>query len=706
MTRPVGFEPPSLAETIEPMLREREPNLLRLYLNPHVAQVCFCLDRYVRSTWPIDEETQTFLANGLDEALGGAIKLVRYNRPPMTRRPGGLIVDPEERLAGFVDEELPDGDRVEFLPGIRSVRGADASELLEACEVGGGLELLVLVAAEGRQLDAQAEAVREIVRRHSPSVIACVDQHGLDALRAGSGGLLGEIVPDVVVFDESFAGRAVPFGAFTARRSLFAPWNRPGKSTFHSTTFQPNTISTRHFMNCLASRDPDFLVRHSEELRAIRDDLARRGEAFGRLYNPSLLRLIRAAGCETKEIRADGGFVSIEGRSVYDVVGGVACSVRGHNPPAYLDELAALPSGEDAETELRERLRTLTGLGEFVPAASGAGAVENALKLALLAQHPRRHVLALKAGFGGKTLLSLTGTANPSYKERIGPLYSDVHYVDPFAPDAWERIESLLREHEIAVVQLELIQSVGGVRPIPDELVRKLDQARRSRGYLLLVDEVQTGMFRTGPFVRSRTLGLTPDLLLLGKGTSDMMFPSALTLYSDEVAARLAARGSTLVDVIRRRQGYDTGLRTILNVLRRAEAIGLDRRVAEAGGRLAQSLADGLGPRAGVREVRAFGLLVGIELDARGGLRRKLRRRLSAFYLLAMLRHRRFPVLAGFCQYEPETLKITPPLEADTEAIDQACRTLVEVLRRPFPAVLLAGLVRLLLSTPIRRRDP
>ena len=70
---------------------------------------------------------------------------------------------------------------------------------------------------------------------------------------------------------------------------------------------------------------------------------------------------------------------------------------------------------------------------------------------------------ALCSGFGGKTLLALTGTANASYKEHIDPLYADVHYVDPFASDALAQIDALLQTREFAVVQLELIQGVGGV---------------------------------------------------------------------------------------------------------------------------------------------------------------------------------------------------------------------------------------------------
>ena len=160
-------------------------------------------------------------------------------------------------------------------------------------------------------------------------------------------------------------------------------------------------------------------------------------------------------------------------------------------------------------------------------------------------------------------MLALTGTANPSYKDHIDPLYADVHYVDPFAPDAEAQIDALLETHEFAVVQVELIQSVGGVRRVPDSVIRHLDAGRKRWGYLLLVDEVQTGMYRTGPFILSQTLDLTPDLLLLGKATSDMMFPFALTLYSAAVHEMLERHGSDLTafdqETLRLRTGVQNG---------------------------------------------------------------------------------------------------------------------------------------------------
>jgi acetylornithine/succinyldiaminopimelate/putrescine aminotransferase len=697
---------PPLALTIESILRDCEPNFLRLYLNPHVAQVCLCLDRYARTTWAggRDEEFQSFLANGAEEAISGALKLLRCNRVPADARPTGLILDPVDRLAGFVSADLAGGGRVAFLPGLRQL-GGDLADLSAASDAS-WIDPLVLVAANGRLLDEHAAAIRDLIGRHAPRVVTCVDRKALDTLRSEPGRLLREILPDVVVFDESFVDHAVPFAAFTARRSLFAIWNRPGKGTFHSTTFQPNTISARHFMNCLAQADPGFFERHAAEFRGLLDDTARRGDAFRRHYNPSLFRLIRAAGFETADVRASGSFVVANGQPVFDVVGGVACSMRGHNPQTYLDETMSpgMPRGPDLEAELSDRLRSLTNLGRVLPAVSGASAVENALKLALVAQYPKRHVLALRAGFGGKTLLALTGTANPSYKTQVDPLYPDVHYVDPFAPNAASRIDALMDAHDFAVVQVELIQSVGGVRAIPDAVIRHLDEGRRRRGYLLLVDEVQTGMYRTGPFIRSQSFGRTPDLLLLGKGTSDMIFPFALTLYSDALADRLAERAPALVDAIKRRFDYEQGYRTVVNLLRLGEHTDLTRQVEEAAELFHRGLAGGLASSRHVREVRAFGLLIGVELDARRWPWRWVGKQLAALSLLAMLRNPRFPVLAGFCQYEPNVLKITPPLDAGPDEIRAACRTIVEVLNAPLPKVLAAGFGGLLKPSPIRKK--
>jgi acetylornithine/succinyldiaminopimelate/putrescine aminotransferase len=556
---------------------------------------------------------------------------------------------------------------------------------------------VVLVVAADGSLEPHAEPVRRLIERDAPLVIVCVDRAGLSALRRDPTGLLADLAPDIVVFDESFVNHEVPFSAFTARKTLYAHWNRPGKTTFHSTTYQPNTVSSLHFLGCLEQADPEFHAEVARDLERIDADPAYRAAVFRRLYSPSLLKAIRMSGFDTPNVEADGDFVVADGQRVFDGVSGVACSIRGHNPSTYVTELTEQGELADCRTELSARLRTLTGLDEMLPAVSGATAVENALKIGLVAQFPRRHILALKSGFGGKTLFALTGTWNASYKVHIDPLYPDVVYVDPFAPDAVEQIEAALAQHPVAVVQVELIQAVGGVRRVPEAVLRHLEKRREQQGYLLLIDEVQTGMYRTGPFALSRALGLKPDLLVLGKGTSDMMFPFALLLYPAAVREKLARIGSDLPDAIRRKYGYEFGYRTVLNVLRRAEELRLAERVADSGALFAKLLGDSLASCKAVREVRTYGLLIGIELDATRWPRRWFLKRLFWFYLFAMLRHPRYPVLVGFCQYEPNVLKFTPPLTTDPSVIREVCATITEVLKRPFYRLLagvLGGVVR------------
>jgi len=685
-----------LTETYELILREQVPNLFRLYLNPYVAQACLCLARYVATTWTNQsgEQFQSFLANSFDEALSGAIKLARYSAGVAGRPSTGVVFDPEDRLGPFAGASVGEG-RVEFLPGLAIRNGHPGHAAPHSPD--GSLGFVVLVPTADGALEAQADEVLRVIERDSPLVIVCLDRAVLAGLRQAPAGLLKVVVPDIVVFDESFVDRHVPFAAFTARRELFDHWNRPGKTTFHSTTFQPNTVSSLHFVRCLQRSDPGFHAAVAADLERLHADLGFRRQVFRSLYSPALSNATRATGFDVPRVRAAGDFVFASDRKIFDAVSGVACSLRGHNPARYVAELEVLGDEAECRAEVARRLRDLTGLEHVLPAVSGASGVETALKLALVAQYPRRHVLALKAGFGGKTLFALTGTWNASYKEHLDPLYPDVLYVDPFAPDAVAQIEAALEANPVAVVQVELIQAVGGVRAIPEQVIRFLDAGRRRWGYLLLIDEVQTGMYRTGPFTLSGAMGLSPDLLVLGKGASDMMFPCALVLYSAAVEDSIERAGSTLPDAVRRRHGYEFSDRTVLNVLRQAERMNLSARVAESGALFARLLTEGLAGCPAVREVRVHGLLIGIELDATRWPRRWFRKKLFWFYLFNMLRHRRYPVLVGFCQYEPNVLKITPPLTVEPATVRAVCATIVEVLRRPFyklAAAVLGGLIR------------
>jgi acetylornithine/succinyldiaminopimelate/putrescine aminotransferase len=494
--------------------------------------------------------------------------------------------------------------------------------------------------------------------------------------------------PDIVIFDESFVHYHVPWAAFTATKALYDHWNCRGYTTFHSTTFQPNSISAMHFLRCLDEDDPEFVSAVRNELGPIATKPAQRRRTFAQLYNPSLAKTIGSLSFDDDELTAAGHYVTIAGRRIFDGVAGIASSIRGHNPANFVREVSNSLSKDECRDAVRRRLAELTGLSDVVPAVSGASAVENALRLGLAAQFPRTHVLALKGGFGGKTMFALTGTARASYKEGLQPLYEDVTYVDPFSDDALARFESALNQHAVGVVQMELIQAVGGVRPVPERVARFLDEGRRRWGYALFVDEIQTGMHRTGPFTMCERYGIVPDLLTIGKGTSDMMFPFAVTLYSNAMRERLRDRAEDLLTSLESKADYEYGYRTLLNTLQFARENNAAEKVRAAGELFSNTLGRRLASCPAVAAIRVFGLLIGIELDTRRSFRKWFRKQAPFIYIANMLMHRSFPLLMGFCQYEPHVLKLTPPLSITADEIERVCATVAEVLNSPATGLL------------------
>ncbi|MBA4018922.1 MAG: hypothetical protein C0483_17275 [Pirellula sp.] len=671
-------------DTCDEIIRRRLPNLFRLYLNPYVAQACYCLGEAVCEAWPAAVgPQQVFLANSSEEALSGAVKLARYDRSKMGLATGGVLHDAVGALEHFAGTKVNERNRLTFLPGIATTE--DVEVVIGQYVARRPRPGFVAISASALDdLDsATLSGMSEVsAQPDRPLLIVTVNRRKLFQRGNVHEQAWRKIKPDIVVCDESFTDHGVPFGAFIAPPHLYAHWNNRRTATFHSTTYQPNTVSSLHFMNVLRRSEPEFILRHREMLQRIEDDLSTRRATFRKRYSPSLGKMIDRVGLDQETQRADGHEIHSGERRLFDAVAGVACSIRGHNPSTYAAEIRQTGSPIECREEFERRLQELTGLANVLPAVSGASAVEQALKLGLIAAFPRTHVLALEGGYGGKTLFALTATAKPALKSGLAPLYPNVTFVDPKAPDAVARIEALCREKPVGVIQTELVQGVGGVREVPREVLDCLARMRSEHGCLLLVDEVQTGVFRTGPFVRSTALDLQPDLLTIGKGISDMMFPFGLTLYGDVVADRLSACGSTFPQSAQDRHGYELGYRTALNVLRIADVTNLQQRVEDVGHEFIEELNHKLAGCRNVAAVRGYGMLVGIELEARRFPRRQLKKQLLQLAALAMLDHPHFPVIVGFCQYEPNVLKLTPPLSMSSAEARDVAATIGDVLRR------------------------
>ena len=167
---------PSLDETFQEIIRNQLPNFYRLYLNPYVAQTCFCLSEYVRTTWNQQQDYQTFLANSFDEALSGAIKLARYNLNLAKQPTNGLIFDPMDSLGSFVKTKVRD-EYVDFMPGLTVVSSTEEIKNINRFSDSFGFIVILTIC------DDIVKKILSLIEGDKALIITCVTRESLAQLR-------------------------------------------------------------------------------------------------------------------------------------------------------------------------------------------------------------------------------------------------------------------------------------------------------------------------------------------------------------------------------------------------------------------------------------------------------------------------------------------------------------------------------------------
>jgi acetylornithine/N-succinyldiaminopimelate aminotransferase len=317
--------------------------------------------------------------------------------------------------------------------------------------------------------------------------------------------------------------------------------------------------------------------------------------------------------------RGDGMYLfDADGRRYLDFVSGVGVAALGHAPSSLAQALARQAATlahtsnlyyHPLQGAVASRLASHTGLPRAFFCNSGTEAVEACLKFArrywVEKDVPsRKTFVALTHSFHGRTMGSLSVTWDPHYRGPFGPLLADVVFADP--ADA-ASIDAAITGDTAAVI-VEPIQGEGGVRPLSPEAVAALAAGCARTGALLIADEVQSGMGRTGRMFHSAALGLQPDLMAIGKALGGGM-PVGAALMSERVAEKAAPgdHGSTF-------GGNLLACRAALTVLDELEG-GLLERARAAGQYLGEALQALKARRPRIREVRGAGLFRGIEIE-------------------------------------------------------------------------------------------
>lgn len=424
-----------------------------------------------------------------------------------------------------------------------------------------------------------------------------------------------------------------------------------------------------------------------------------------RLYaehiNPAFVKLLGTFGYGRVFVRAQGMYLyDHEGREYLDCLAGFGAVNLGHSPPALVaavkEALDAAPVNllhigpQPAASELADALaRRAAPLTMSLFSSSGGEAVESAMKLARAATR-KSAILYCEGGFHGTGFGSLSVMGHERLRKPFEPLVPGCHAV-PFGD--LEALERALRSHHPAAFLVEPIQGEGGVVLSPPGYLKAAQALCQKHGALFILDEIQTGLARTGALFAYELESVTPDILCLGKSLGGSLFPISATLTRPDLQRRAYGtmerfdlHGSTF-------SGNALACAAALTTLRLLDEERLAERAAERGDRLLTGLRAALTGHPIVREVRGSGLLIGIELGpsptADGwlnqvlpGLVRTVARGVFGQWLALCLLER--GIICQPASQRWEVLKLTPPLiisEAEVDRIIHELATLLDEYR-------------------------
>ncbi len=432
------------------------------------------------------------------------------------------------------------------------------------------------------------------------------------------------------------------------------------------------------------------------------DQAANAAQRYAQRVNPEWVRLLDLLQMNVRYERCVGvELFTDNGKRILDFLSGYCVHNVGHNHPDVVSALqrelercgpAMIQTHvADLAGELAEKLCQRAGgrLTKAFFASSGSEGVEAAIKFARA--HTRRAgVLSAQHAFHGLTCGALSLMSDKFWSEGFGPLLADTSAI-PFGDQG--ALERSLKTKRFAAFIVEPIQSEAGVCVPPEDYLRAAESLCRRYGTLFVLDEVQTGMYRTGPFLAAHHFGVEPDMVVMAKAMSGGLVPCGAVLMSDAVCRsvysslpRAFVHTSTFSE-------NSLAMRAALATLEVLENEELGQRSIEAGNYLQGRLTDALRDFEMVKEVRGMGLLMGIEFQAPSQLR--LRLPYQAFgavhpalfgQIVVMRLFRDSGFLTQICGNNFMVLKVAPPLVVTDTQLDTfvlAVRDVVELAHSP-----------------------
>lgn len=319
--------------------------------------------------------------------------------------------------------------------------------------------------------------------------------------------------------------------------------------------------------------------------------------------------------------RGEGAWLwDSDGRRYLDAISGLGVCALGHGHPGLAQVIAdqaskLLHTGNLVQIpwqeKLAKRLTAVAGMQRVFFGNSGAEAIECALKIARLTGHAKGHdnpgVIVMEKSFHGRTLAALSATGNRKVQAGFEPLVSGFVRA-PFGDTAAVR-NIASHNHEIVAVLVEPIQGESGVRTAPDGYLAELRAICDENGWLLILDEIQSGLCRTGKWYDHHHEGIQADILLSAKALANGLPIGACMAFGKAAEAmQPGSHGSTF-------GGNPLATRAACTVLDLMESEGIADQAAATGAWMMTALRERLDGDERLHEVRGRGLMIGIELD-------------------------------------------------------------------------------------------
>ena len=310
----------------------------------------------------------------------------------------------------------------------------------------------------------------------------------------------------------------------------------------------------------------------------------------------------------------------VNGKQYLDALAGIAVNTLGHNHPKFVpalqDQVAKIIHSSNyyhvpGQEQLASKLVELSGLTNVFFCSTGLEANEAAIKLARKFGHDkgieRPEIVVYEKAFHGRSIATLSATGNAKVQQGFGPL------VEGFIRVPLNDVEALKKATEgnpnVVAVFFETIQGEGGINPMRAEYLREVRALCDANDWLMMIDEVQCGMGRTGKWFAHQWAGIKPDVMPLAKGLGSGVPVGAVV--AGPKAANIFQPGNHGTTF----GGNPLAMRAGVETIRIMEEDGLLANAATVGEHLKGALERELAGLPGVKEIRGQGLMIGVELD-------------------------------------------------------------------------------------------